>query len=345
MASIDKKIATIDVIIPIYNKVIYLERALDSVLAQTYPVNKIIVVDDGSTDDVLGAVTDYQSKNGRQIIYLHQENSGPGSARNLGLTVSTSEYVSFLDSDDEILPNLLEEQMAVFDNNSSKDLAMVYSLMSYIDTEGRMIKKGDLPEKMTEEGLWIKGWVFDKLSEMNYIFAGGSSSLLKRSCLDRVGVFDVSLQANEDWDLWLRLARYYQIDVVPKRLVLYRQHSESITKNTGLMFLHKLRFYEKWSSDQDAGCLSEIWSLRGSQLSREIFWNFLNRIIGGGSGPSFYKIAVDNLSSQAKKKIFHATNGIILPHVILSIIGQAGRVLALLAKSPKRLLSIIRNKL
>ena len=95
----------VSVVVPLYNKAAYVERALNSVLAQTYSPREVIVVNDGSTDDgprLVKAIGD------ERVQLIHQENQGPGNARNRGLRVAKAPYIAFLDADDEWLPNFLE---------------------------------------------------------------------------------------------------------------------------------------------------------------------------------------------------------------------------------------------
>lgn len=97
----------VSVIIPFYNRVQWVANAVQSVLAQTYRKFEIILVDDGSTEDITSCV-DIRNN---QIRYLHQENKGPAAARNLGISVASGAFISFLDSDDIFLPDKLEKQV------------------------------------------------------------------------------------------------------------------------------------------------------------------------------------------------------------------------------------------
>ncbi len=101
----DSNKPTVSVVIPLYNKGRYIERALTSVLAQTHPPLEIIVVDDGSTDDGPEKVLNF---NNPKIILIRQENRGPGAARNAGLARARDKYIAFLDADDEWLPSFLK---------------------------------------------------------------------------------------------------------------------------------------------------------------------------------------------------------------------------------------------
>ena len=98
---------SISVIIPTYNRAYCLSRAIDSVLAQSHPVEKICVIDDGSTDDTQQLL----QSNYPQIHYIRQENKGVSAARNKGIRKIKSQWIAFLDSDDEWLPQKIEKQL------------------------------------------------------------------------------------------------------------------------------------------------------------------------------------------------------------------------------------------
>jgi hypothetical protein len=121
--SIDTSVATVSVVIPLYNKGKYIERALSSVLAQTYPPLEIIVVDDGSNDDGPERVLKF---NDPRITLIRQENKGPGAARNAGLAIARGKYVAFLDADDEWLPSFLHTGIS-FLENIKHDVTVVWT--------------------------------------------------------------------------------------------------------------------------------------------------------------------------------------------------------------------------
>ena len=101
----------VSIIVPIYNTARYLPACLDSIIAQTYQNLEIILIDDGSTDHS-GQIADNYAKKDSRIKVAHQKNQGQSAARNLGLTMVKGEYVSFLDSDDEIKPTFIKELLA-----------------------------------------------------------------------------------------------------------------------------------------------------------------------------------------------------------------------------------------
>ena len=100
---------TVSVVIPVYNSSEYIARTIESVLAQTHKPDEIIVVDDGSTDETRQKVTQYEPK----VKYIYQTNAGTSAARNTGIKTSSSEWIAFLDADDEWLPEYLQKQLAL----------------------------------------------------------------------------------------------------------------------------------------------------------------------------------------------------------------------------------------
>jgi glycosyltransferase involved in cell wall biosynthesis len=106
----------VSVIVPIYNKARYLERCVQSILAQSFSDFEVILVDDGSTDESWDVATAFAD---HRIRILHQQNKGPGSARNLGITVAHGSICAFLDADDAWVPNYLGESVELLESNSS----------------------------------------------------------------------------------------------------------------------------------------------------------------------------------------------------------------------------------
>ena len=127
------KTPVVSVVIPTYNCGRYIEEAVNSVLSQTYRSLEIIVVDDGSTDDTAGRLEKYTDR----IRFVSQKNSGPSRARNVGMELSTGEYIAFLDADDRWLPEKLERQLACF--QELEGIEMVFSGFSGIGWDGSAI--------------------------------------------------------------------------------------------------------------------------------------------------------------------------------------------------------------
>ncbi|MBN2391117.1 MAG: glycosyltransferase [Anaerolineae bacterium] len=211
---------TVSVCITSYNHARYLPATLDSVLDQDFDNFEIVVVDDGSTDDSLALLTDYQGRYPDKVrCYWHpdHENKGISATFNLAAQKAKGTYLAWLGSDDLWLPDKLSKQVKfMFDQ---PDFGMVYSPAFILDSTGRQYPM-----------LTIGGEQFDdvwrRLLVSNFICA--SSALIRRTCLDDVGLLDETL-VYSDWELWIRIAAKYRIGIVPQPLVLYRIHGQNIS--------------------------------------------------------------------------------------------------------------------
>ena len=133
-----KNIPLVSVIIPVYNVEKYLEECIDSVLAQTYQNIEIILVDDGSTDSS-GLICDRYAEKNTNISVIHQKNSGLSAARNSGLNKASGDYIYFLDSDDYILNNAIENLLLVAENDNSD--IVFFDAYSFLDDSDETIKQ------------------------------------------------------------------------------------------------------------------------------------------------------------------------------------------------------------
>jgi len=228
----------VSVVIPNYNCGRYLSAAVDSVLSQTYANLEVIVVDDGSTDQSESVLRSYEDR----IRWLRQPNRGVSAARNLGIQESHGELVAFLDGDDLWRRDKLERQVPVFENPS---VGLVYCGLEQIDGAGR-----PLGTRTSE----MRGRVLRQLALLRGpgVLGPGSSAVLRRECLDRVGLFDTELSNAEDWDLRRRIACHYEIEVAPEPLVLYRLHGRGAHRNVAAYERDQLRAFERMFSDAAA---------------------------------------------------------------------------------------------
>jgi len=193
----------ISVIIPTYNRVHLLSRALDSVFAQTNNVPlEIIVIDDGSTDDTAELI----ARSYPTVRYYKQNNQGVSAARNKGLAVAQGDWIALLDSDDQWLPAKLDRQL----------LAIANTNLKLCHTEEIWIRNGVRVNQMKKHRKH-GGMIFDYCLPMCAM--SPSSILIHHSVLDEVAtqaqsVFDESLPACEDYDLWLRICSRYEVAFV-----------------------------------------------------------------------------------------------------------------------------------
>lgn len=205
----------VSVIIPAYNSGKYIAQAIDSVLGQTYGPIEIIVINDGSTDDTGDIVKAY----GDKVRSIHQENQGPSAARNAGITGAKGEYIAFLDADDAWLPGKIEKQVKVMEKRP--ELGLVCSGSYVVDKDDRVITEWNMPESGEE--------TFESVYDQNFILC--LTVMVRKECLDKVGLFDGSLFLSQDYDLWLRIIKHYPFHYVNEPLARYRVHSTNITRS------------------------------------------------------------------------------------------------------------------
>jgi glycosyltransferase involved in cell wall biosynthesis len=211
----------VSVIITCYNYGPYLRLAIESVLAQNYPEFEIIVVNDGSADNTDEIMRQYLSTS--KIKYIKQGNFGSSRARNIGIRNAAGQFIAFLDADDIWEKQRLEEQLPLFNDEK---VGVVYSRMKVIDQFGKEVSK------IVKDPYRIprSGNVTQHLFLANFI--PFSSVTVRRECLDRVGLFDESLNMGMDWDLLLRISPYYDFAFVDKPLIAYRiGHIGQLSRN------------------------------------------------------------------------------------------------------------------
>lgn len=210
----------VSVCITSYNHAQYLPETLDSVLSQDYDDFEIIVVDDGSTDNSPAILADYQRRYPAKVhCYWHPDraNKGISASFNLAARQSKGTYVAWLGSDDLWLPGKLSAQVRLM--SGQPELGMVYSPAFILDGAGRQY-----PMLTIGGEYWEDTW--HRLLVSNYICA--STILIRRSCLDDVGLLDEKLVFS-DWELWIRIAAKYQVGIVPQPLAMYRIHGQNIS--------------------------------------------------------------------------------------------------------------------
>lgn len=219
----------ISAIIPAYNSGDFLMDALKSVRRQTRPVQEIIVVDDGSTDDTAEIVR----AAGKDILYFRQENRGPSAARNLGIKRSSGDWVAFLDADDQWTPNKTAEQIHNIEKHP--ELCLVASDMAEIDTIGNTITASVLAKHhLLEQFQELDGRALPNalaaLVRKNFIPTG--TVLAHRETLLESGLFNQKIRFGEDLELWAKVASRCPITCLPRVHMLRRQHVNNATSNT-----------------------------------------------------------------------------------------------------------------
>jgi len=214
----------ISIIIPTYGRSEMLQRAIKSVLNQTYSHMEIIVVDDNNADSKYRKETESSLKeylDNNQIIYIkHEQNAGGCVARNTGIKSAKGDYIGFLDDDDEWLPKFIEKHLEVLSNGAD----IVYCNFFSVDSS----KNGDRVTVLSENK---RGDVFNDLLQ-GWCPSTTSMFLVKKECFETSGYFDESLQSFQDYDKWLSIARNHKFDYCDEYLMIKYQHGfEQLARN------------------------------------------------------------------------------------------------------------------
>lgn len=232
----------VSVIIPAYNQSKYIRETIDSVLKQTYNNVEIIVVNDGSTDDTLKILQEY----GNKIKIINQKNKGLAGARNSGIREAKGDYLAFLDSDDLWYNNMLSVMVSHLKNNQQSDIAACSC--DLIDEKSQRIRRFN---RMSFFRNKIKNSFLRTLTLINMFPV--HTLLIRKKCFDCCGVFDESLRATEDWDLWLRMAVHgHKFLLIDDVIAKYRIHGESMTHDPKRMEESWLKVLNKLLANENA---------------------------------------------------------------------------------------------
>jgi glycosyltransferase involved in cell wall biosynthesis len=246
----------VDVLIPAYNAAHFLPRALESVLAQTEPGWQIMLVDDGSTDNTRAVVEEFVRTHEEQLqgrlTYLYQPNRGLPAARNTGIRNSSSPFLALLDADDIWLRNRLAESLASFANKPNVGLS--YSGFSRFDESGKVL------DTFTTSDMGAPGEMATRLYT-RAVHLPCPTVTFRRASLQTVGLFDESMRATEDRDMWLRIAQHYDVVFVPKVLALYRSSSSSMSGDLPRMLQAQRQFIAKHYGEPGCGWLAQRMAL------------------------------------------------------------------------------------
>jgi glycosyltransferase involved in cell wall biosynthesis len=194
----------VSVIIPTFNRAEFLIKAIESVLRQSYRDFELIVVDDGSTDQTAGALAPYQDR----VQIVRQPNHGVSAARNAGISRASGEFLAFLDSDDQWQRHKLREQMALCRERPRTKICY---------TDEIWIRQGVRVNPCKKHAKY-SGWIFEHALPLCII--SPSSVMIHREIFEQVGLFDESMPACEDYDLWLRITLHHPVTFLPKPLII-----------------------------------------------------------------------------------------------------------------------------
>lgn len=211
----------VDVILPAYNGSAVIRKALESALAQNVPV-RVIVVDDGSTDDSAAIARSY----GSRVTVIRQQNRGVSGARNTGLAAASAPYIALLDQDDIWQPGKLARQIRLMEDHP--DVGLAFTDMVLLESSGRIVEDGFLLTTPPYAGLDRNPLGDDayllpeELAQavVRFNFISPSTVLLRRTAIQEVGGFDEAFRLCDDAECWMRLLAHWRGIAIEDRLVL-----------------------------------------------------------------------------------------------------------------------------
>ena len=209
----------VSVIIPTYNRGWIVKEAIESVLAQDFTDFELIVVDDGSTDNTSEILGEFES----DIRVIRQTNRGVSAARNRGIQASVGRWIAFLDSDDLWLRQKLSHQADFFRSHAD---AMI------CQTEEQWIRNGVRVNPKVRHHKF-SGLIFERSLELCLV--SPSAVMIRKDLFNKVGLFDESLPACEDYDLWLRVSCRFPVYLIDTPLIIKRGgHADQLSRAPGL---------------------------------------------------------------------------------------------------------------
>jgi glycosyltransferase involved in cell wall biosynthesis len=221
---------TFSIVIPAYQAAGTIEAALDSALGQVHPAHEVIVVDDGSTDDLEGVLEPYLDR----IVVVHKPNGGAASARNRGAEVASGEFMAVLDADDRFHPRRLE---------ALAELAVARPDLDLITTDTRMVVDGKVAGRFRDNTPFAV--VAQRRAILESCFVGGWPAV-RLGQLRAIGGFDEILPIAHDWDCWARLILAgAQAGLVDRPYYDYTLREGSLTSSRLASLRDRVRLLEK----------------------------------------------------------------------------------------------------
>ncbi len=222
----NKQKPLVSIIIPNYNHARYVGDAIHSVLSQTHPGFEIIVVDDGSTDDSRQVIGEF----GEKVRAIYKDNAGLSAARNTGIEAAQGDYIGVLDADDMYEPRFIEILLGCLEEAPDADgIHCGYRFVDHQNQPLPQVEARDVPP----------GELFQALVDGNFLVP--ESMFLRRHCYDQAGLFDISLTALEDLDMWLRVSSRFRIISTTEVLTRHRVLPGSMSADPTRQFQNRMK--------------------------------------------------------------------------------------------------------
>jgi glycosyltransferase involved in cell wall biosynthesis len=290
----------VSVIITCYNHGKYLSNAINSIYKQDdYSNIEIVLVDDGSVDNTKEECSKFPD-----VVYVYQDNSGLSAARNTGIRNSRGEYLVFLDADDWFLPGAIK---------TNADMLTANAGIAFVSGGHRFLyEKENITLDISND---IRNNYYCRLLEGNYI-AMHATVMYRRFSFDTV-LYDTSLKACEDYDVYLRVARKHQVLNHSQLIAVYRIHASNMSGNNYLMLqyvLKVLRLQEPFlKNDEERECYKRGIKNVSHYYTKELYDQLMKKI-GQRPFPSkelaalwqynrelFFKFSITRIKRSIKK--------------------------------------------
>jgi glycosyltransferase involved in cell wall biosynthesis len=230
----NKHTPLVSVITPVYNGALYIEKTVQSILAQTYQNIELILVNDGSSDNSATLIDQLAEKDDRIKVH-HKENGGVAHARNYAIAKAQGEFIALCDQDDLWFETKIEKQIPLFTNDK---VGLVYCGAEAVYTQSGITQKPSFDSK-------LRGQVFDVLAKEN-MFTCCTAVVRKTHLLQVSGLDDdKALMGVDDWHLWLKLAMICEFDFVAEHLCAHIFHGDNYSMNNKKMHDAELVCLEK----------------------------------------------------------------------------------------------------
>jgi glycosyltransferase involved in cell wall biosynthesis len=274
---IERTTPSVSVIIPCYNQAHFLPEAIESALSQTNRAIEVVVVDDGSRDNIAEVADRYSG-----ILFVRQKNRGLAEARNSGFRASKGEFVLFLDADDRLMPNAVEAHLSCFAKHP--DAGFVVGDIDHIALNGSYAGSPRWPVLESNH--------YEELLRVNHV-ANTIAVMFRRSVLELTGGFKLSCSPAEDYELLLNAARLFPSAHHQAVVAYYRRHPSSISRKGTVMLraMHRVMCLQ-WDVVKNDPRLMQAhrqgdryWrDYFGRETIREIFAHILRRAPGRALG-------------------------------------------------------------
>ncbi len=245
---------TVSVCIPAYNGERFIGEAISSVLNQTFSDWELIICDDCSKDNTAKIVESFNDP--RIRFYINLKNIGITANHNLCIELSKGKYICSVFHQDDVMSKInLDKKVELLDKNNS--VGMVHSNIYLIDEEGIII--GGHWAKNNSKDLITNGFAFFKMHLLGTNEVCAPSVMVRKECYEKLGGFDLRLPYTFDYEMWLRIALYYDIAYLSEPLLYYRWHSNNLTNkfNTRLEGIKQGYLARKIAIEKNLGRLQD----------------------------------------------------------------------------------------